>query len=436
MYRLSSLRQLPSVRNQQMWSSLHSSCIESQRSAKACVLRARSIEAPLVSICVRSWHTRACQSSYSSIAQQAKNSHKGPSWLCNSAPAMTVAIESDLRQQQRSCPASEATGSAAGGPAQPAAATLQRLLPEQHVTKLLTVDPDAVPDVSSPDLSTIHDILTAQAAPDLSPSSCPHLYYHHSQPHGQQQGTAACSSSSSSSAIQQAAELLRSGNPVAIPTETVYGLAANALSASAVSAVYAAKGRPSDNPLIVHVSDLDMLAQLYPQQQQQEPTNGCTPSTNSSSHTSSCSDSNPSSGKLHFIPQQYHRLIAAFWPGPLTLLLPASPLLPAAVTAGLPTVAVRMPAHPVARALIAAAGVPLAAPSANTSGRPSPTTAQHVMQVCWLKHAAGLDSTNQYSPYHGQGSSCGVWVIVQHIRFSVGQCSLSLTLSVDGERQC
>jgi L-threonylcarbamoyladenylate synthase len=166
----------------------------------------------------------------------------------------------------------------------------------------------------------------------------------------------------------------------------VYGLAANALSASAVSAVYAAKGRPSDNPLIVHVSDLDMLAQLYPQQQQQQQaTKDCTSSTNSSSHTNSCRDS---SAKLHFIPQQYHRLIAAFWPGPLTLLLPASPLLPAAVTAGLPTVAVRMPAHPVARALIAAAGVPLAAPSANTSGRPSPTTAQHVMQVCetcsWL----------------------------------------------------
>ncbi|WIA35233.1 hypothetical protein OEZ86_003695 [Tetradesmus obliquus] len=133
------------------------------------------------------------------------------------------------------------------------------------------------------------------------------------------------------------------------------------------------KGRPADNPLIVHVSDLDMLAALYPAPRGVHP------------DPSSCSSSGGGGGGARsqriadIIPQQYHRLISAFWPGPLTILLPASPLLPAAVTAGQPTVAVRMPAHPVARALIAAAGVPLAAPSANTSGRPSPTSAQHVL---------------------------------------------------------
>jgi L-threonylcarbamoyladenylate synthase len=157
-----------------------------------------------------------------------------------------------------------------------------------------------------------------------------------------------------------------------MPTETVYGLAGNALSGTAVASIFAAKGRPADNPLIVHVSDLDMLAALYPETQDAPPNPSSTNGISSSSGTRSRS-------LADIIPQQYHRLIAAFWPGPLTILLPASPLLPQAVTAGQPTVAVRMPAHPVARALIAAAGVPLAAPSANTSGRPSPTSAQHVL---------------------------------------------------------
>lgn len=115
--------------------------------------------------------------------------------------------------------------------------------------------------------------------------------------------------------------------------------------------------------------------------------------------TNNSSSSSSGSSLFDFIPHQYHRLIAAFWPGPLTLLLPASPLVPAAVTAGLPTMAVRMPAHPVARALIAAAGVPLAAPSANTSGRPSPTSAQHVLQDLAGKVAAVVD---------GGPCSCGV----------------------------
>lgn len=140
-----------------------------------------------------------------------------------------------------------------------------------------------------------------------------------------------------------AAAALRAGELVAFPTETVYGLGANALDARAVARIFAAKGRPGDNPLIVHVAspaDLKIL------------TTGL------------------SSLAL--------RLLDAFAPGPLTLILPRSALVPDVVTAGLETVAVRIPAHPVARRLIELAGVPVAAPSANRSGRPSPTRAWHV----------------------------------------------------------
>ncbi|KAI8619919.1 DHBP synthase RibB-like alpha/beta domain-containing protein [Chytriomyces sp. MP71] len=133
--------------------------------------------------------------------------------------------------------------------------------------------------------------------------------------------------------------------PVAFPTETVYGLGANALNREAVANVFRAKGRPSDNPLIVHTSSLDMTRTLV------------------------------AGGKL---PDVYASLIDQHWPGPLTLLLPRAQLVPDAVTAGHPSVAVRMPSHPVARALIALSGVPVAAPSANTSTRPSPTRASHV----------------------------------------------------------
>ncbi|KXZ42995.1 hypothetical protein GPECTOR_108g190 [Gonium pectorale] len=147
--------------------------------------------------------------------------------------------------------------------------------------------------------------------------------------------------------IARAAALLAAGEVVAIPTETVYGLAANALSASAVSKIYAAKNRPADNPLIVHVSSLAMLASLYP--------------------------------PGWSLPAIYTAAVAELWPGPLTILLPRSPLVPDAVTCGMPTMAVRMPAHPLALALIAACGFPLAAPSANSSGRPSPTLARHVL---------------------------------------------------------
>lgn len=140
-----------------------------------------------------------------------------------------------------------------------------------------------------------------------------------------------------------AAEALRAGELVAFPTETVYGLGANALDADAVAKIFAAKGRPGDNPLIVHVAHAADIEPL---------TTGLT--------------------------SLARRLLEAFAPGPLTLILPRSAHVPDIVTAGLDTVAVRIPAHPVARRLIELAGLPVAAPSANTSGRPSPTRAWHV----------------------------------------------------------
>ena len=150
-------------------------------------------------------------------------------------------------------------------------------------------------------------------------------------------------------AIASAVHHLTQGQVVAFPTETVYGLGAIALDASAAAKIFSTKGRPSDNPLIVHISSLSMLSSLLP-----------------ASYTPSPS---------------YAALMQKFWPGPLTLLFPTDPTrVPPIITAGHPTVAVRMPAHPVARALIAATGAPLAAPSANSSGKPSPTRAAHVLR--------------------------------------------------------
>jgi len=148
-----------------------------------------------------------------------------------------------------------------------------------------------------------------------------------------------------SAALVEAAALIRAGEPVAVPTETVYGLAADATSETAVARIYAAKGRPSFNPLIVHVADLAMARRL-----------------------------------VAFSPAA-EALAAAFWPGALTMVLPRLPDSPVAelASAGLPTLAVRLPSHPAMRALIAAAGVPLAAPSANASGSISPTRAAHVL---------------------------------------------------------
>lgn len=146
-------------------------------------------------------------------------------------------------------------------------------------------------------------------------------------------------------ALAQAAEVLRGGGLIAFPTETVYGLGANALDGDAVAKIYEAKGRPADNPLIVHVADREGVKQV-----------------------------------AAVIPPKAEQLMERFWPGPLTLVLPKTPAVPDAVTCGLTTVGVRMPNHPVALGLIRAAGVPIAAPSANLSGRPSPTSAEHVIE--------------------------------------------------------
>ncbi len=139
-------------------------------------------------------------------------------------------------------------------------------------------------------------------------------------------------------------EVIRNGGLVSFPTETVYGLGANAFSADAVSKIFEAKGRPSDNPLIVHISD---ISEVYSVAEE--------------------------------VPDAAVMLFEAFSPGPLTVVLKKKDSLPDIVTAGLSTVAVRIPSHPIARALIKAAGVPIAAPSSNLSGRPSPTEAEHVI---------------------------------------------------------
>ncbi|MDU2242484.1 MAG: L-threonylcarbamoyladenylate synthase, partial [Paenibacillus sp.] len=144
--------------------------------------------------------------------------------------------------------------------------------------------------------------------------------------------------------LKEAAAVLASGGTVAFPTETVYGLGADARNTAAVEEIFAAKGRPSDNPLIVHIADVSQL-----------------------------------DGLVTEVNETARRLMEAFWPGPLTLVLPvAEGAVSPRVTAGLSTVGVRMPAHDVALRLIAAAGCPVAAPSANRSGRPSPTLASHV----------------------------------------------------------
>jgi L-threonylcarbamoyladenylate synthase len=164
--------------------------------------------------------------------------------------------------------------------------------------------------------------------------------------------------------VNKAGELLKNGGLVGIPTETVYGLAADAGNGAAVAEIFRAKGRPMDNPLIVHISRMTQLE-----------------------------------GLISVFPEKARQLAEAFWPGPLTIILPKKAGVPDEVTAGLNTVAVRFPAHPVARAIIEAAGCPLAAPSANSSGKPSPTTAMHVMDDLNGKIAAVVD-----------GGDCGVGV--------------------------
>ncbi|MBQ6000623.1 MAG: threonylcarbamoyl-AMP synthase [Clostridia bacterium] len=145
--------------------------------------------------------------------------------------------------------------------------------------------------------------------------------------------------------LAEGGRLLREGKLVVFPTETVYGLGANALDGEACKAIYTAKGRPADNPLIVHLPDLSGLEQL-----------------------------------CRLIPQKAYELFEAYSPGPLTVILPKRECVPEAVTCGLDTVAIRIPSHPVAAALLREARVPVAAPSANRSGRPSPTRLSHVVE--------------------------------------------------------
>ncbi len=157
-------------------------------------------------------------------------------------------------------------------------------------------------------------------------------------------------------ALTQAAALLRDGEVVAIPTETVYGLGADAFSRAAVRKIFAAKGRPQDNPLIVHIADVEQLEELCPK-----------------------------------VPEAAEKLARNFWPGPLTIIVPKNGRIPAETSAGLDTIGIRLPAHPIAREIIRLAGVPIAAPSANLSGRPSTTTAQHVLRDMDGKIAAVVD---------------------------------------------
>jgi L-threonylcarbamoyladenylate synthase len=144
--------------------------------------------------------------------------------------------------------------------------------------------------------------------------------------------------------IEYASELIRKGQLVVFPTETVYGLGADALQPQAVESIFAAKGRPFSDPLIVHIADRSILPTLVAD-----------------------------------VPSIAYKLMEAFWPGPLTLVLSAGPRVPRLITAGLPTVAIRMPRHPIALALIRTVGSPIAAPSANRFMHVSPTTAQHVL---------------------------------------------------------
>jgi L-threonylcarbamoyladenylate synthase len=157
--------------------------------------------------------------------------------------------------------------------------------------------------------------------------------------------------------LRRAAEILRRGGIVAFPTETVYGLGAVVYNEDAVRKVYIAKMRPPDNPLIVHISRESMLEEVAIN-----------------------------------IPEKAYKLINKFWPGPLTLILPRSPNIPKIVTGGLDVVAVRMPAHPVALGLINEVGSPIAAPSANLAGRPSPTTAEHVIRDLYGRIDAVIDA--------------------------------------------
>jgi L-threonylcarbamoyladenylate synthase len=157
-------------------------------------------------------------------------------------------------------------------------------------------------------------------------------------------GEGVCQEPEQREAFIQAAACLAGGGLVAFPTETVYGLGADALNEEAAAKIYAAKGRPSDNPLIVHIAKVEDME------------------------------------RIAYVNDMARALAQAFWPGPLTMILPKKDIVPKGTTGGLDTVAIRMPSHPVALSLIRQSGVYVAAPSANTSGRPSPTKAEHVIE--------------------------------------------------------
>ena len=177
--------------------------------------------------------------------------------------------------------------------------------------------------------------------------------------------------------LDEAAAIIRRGGLLGIPTETVYGLGADALNETAVLHIFEAKGRPQDNPLIIHVPDLSWLPRY-------------------------CRD----------IPAAAYALARRFWPGPLTMILPRREIVPLRTTGGLETVGVRCPNHPLTLEVIRRAGVPIAAPSGNTSGRPSPTTAQHMVEDMWGKIdgildggacSVGVESTSSTSPSRRPG---------------------------------
>jgi len=158
--------------------------------------------------------------------------------------------------------------------------------------------------------------------------------------------------------IRRAGEIMRAGGLVAFPTETVYGLGADALNAEAVASVYTAKGRPSDNPMIVHIADATDLYALI-------------------------------DGGIAGLSDEASKLMINLWPGPLTLIFKKAAIVPDVTTGGLDTVAIRMPSNPTARRLIKLTGRPVAAPSANLSGRPSPTTADDVLDsIPWAETLA------------------------------------------------
>ncbi|MBQ3692258.1 MAG: threonylcarbamoyl-AMP synthase [Clostridia bacterium] len=166
--------------------------------------------------------------------------------------------------------------------------------------------------------------------------------------------------------IELSGNALKNGELVAVPTETVYGLAANALNGDAVRKIFIAKGRPMDNPLIVHISDFSQIEKYK---------------------------------LVREIPEKAYKLAEKFWPGPLTIIMPKGSAIPNEVSAGLDTVAIRYPSHPITQKIITAADCPLAAPSANTSGIPSPTAARHVMH-----------DMNGKIPYIIDGGMCEVGV--------------------------